>query len=276
MDAWELRSHIEAIEGIPTIPVALRRLLEVIENPKVSLSEIGSFILKDPAITSRLLKVVNSPVYGFPGRISTVSQALIMLGLDVARGVLLGVSVFDIMDKVLSGLWEHSVGCAIVARTIARMKSIDNYEEVSVAALLHDIGKVVLGLKFPDKYEKTISDAGRRNCHISDSERRVFEVTHAIAGAWLLEKWKFPINLVEAVEHHHKPHLSKNAPLMASVVHFSDIVIRARGIGFAGDNIVPAINSTAWEMLELTERDLKEVLQEIEEALANKEDSLFI
>ena len=276
MDAWTLRSKIENIDNLPTIPPALKNLLNIIENPQVSLSEVGNFILKDPALTSRILRAVNSPIYGFPGRISTISQALILLGLNVVKGMLLGVSVVDVMKKVMVGLWEHSIGCAVTARIISQRKASGYLEEVVVAALLHDIGKVVLGLKFSDRYKKIIADAGSKGIFISDSEMNYFTVNHAAVGAWLTEKWKFPRSLVEVIEYHHKPHLSKNVPVQAAIVHLSDILVRAKGFGFAGDNFVPAIHPSVFEMLDLTETDIKDILDEMEDSFDHIEDIVLI
>jgi putative nucleotidyltransferase with HDIG domain len=276
MDAWKLRSQIEKIENLPTIPLVLRNLLNFIENPNVSLNEIGNFILNDPVLTSRILKMVNSPIYGFPGRISTVSQALILLGLNVVKGMLLGVSVFDAMQKTMVGLWEHSVGCAITARIISKKKELRYFEEISVAALLHDIGKVVLALKFSDRYKRIISNAKKRGIFIFDAEKDYFSVNHAAVGAWLVEKWKFPRILVEVIEYHHKPHLSKNVPVQTAIVHLSDILVRAKGFGFAGDNFVPAINPFVLEVLSLTETDIKEMFDEMEDLFGHIEDLLLI
>ncbi|MBI5641350.1 MAG: HDOD domain-containing protein, partial [Nitrospirae bacterium] len=105
MDTLTLRSQIESVDTLPTIPNMLKNILRVIEDPKTSLTDIGSFISNDPVLTSRVLKVVNSPIYGFSGRISSVSQALLLLGLNVVRGMLFGVSVFEIMEKSMVGLW---------------------------------------------------------------------------------------------------------------------------------------------------------------------------
>jgi putative nucleotidyltransferase with HDIG domain len=276
MDAWTLRNQIERIDNLPTIPAVLKRLLELIEDPNISLQEIGNFILKDPALTTRILKVVNSPIYGFPGRISTVSQALILLGLNVVKGLLLGVSVFDVMQKVMAGLWEHSVGCAITSRIIAQKRAPAYLEEISVAALLHDIGKVVLGMKFPDKYKKAVSEAEKKDIFISEAEKKIFETTHASVGAWLIEKWNFPKNISEVIEYHQKPNLSKNFPLQTSVVHVSNVLIRAKGFGFSGDNIAPPINPFAWETLNLTEDDIRDILAEMEESLEHASDIALI
>jgi len=275
MDIQTLRLQIEKIDALPTIPNILKKLLNIIENPKISLDAMGSFISNDPVLTSRVLKIVNSPIYGFPGRISSIKQALILLGLNVVKGMLLGVSVFEAMQKTMVGLWEHSLGCAIVARLIAEKKKMSDPEEVSVAALLHDIGKVVMGLKFPDKYRKTIADAESKEIFIFDAEKDHFIANHADAGSWIARKWNFPRNLVEIIEYHHKPNLSKNFPVQTSVVHVSDILIRAAGFGFAGDNFVPAVNSSAWQALDLSESDIKEIFAEMRESLDRAEDFLF-
>ncbi|MEW5746730.1 MAG: HDOD domain-containing protein [Nitrospirota bacterium] len=275
MDVQALRAQIETIDTLPTIPSVLRKLLAVIEKPKISINEIGSFIVNDPVLTSRVLKVVNSPIYGFPGRISSVNQALILLGLNVVRGMLLGVSVFEAMQKTMVGLWEHSLGCAITSRLIAKKKGLSEPEEVSVAALLHDIGKVVLGLKFPEEYRTIMAETEAKGLFIFEAERGVFGINHADAGAWVAQKWNFPKSLVEVIEYHHKPQLSKSVPLQTAIVHLADILIRARGFGFAGDHFVPAVNPSVWQDLALSNDDMREILKEMEESLAQAEDFLI-
>jgi putative nucleotidyltransferase with HDIG domain len=273
-DPKQLRTQIEKIDTLPTIPSVLRKLLVVIENPKISLTEVGNFISNDPVLTSRVLKMVNSPIYGFPGRISSVQQALILLGLNVVRGLLLGVSVFEVMQKSMVGLWEHSLGCAVTAKIIAKKKNIPEPEEVSIEALLHDIGKVVLSLRFKEEYEKVIKDAEANDILIIDSEKEMFGITHAESGAWIARKWNFPFSLVEAIEYHHKPNLSKNVPMHTAIVHLSDILTRGVGFGFAGDHYVPAVNGAAWDLLNLSNTDLKEIVDEMERTLSDAEDFL--
>ncbi len=267
LDSKSIRFRIENIDTLPTIPGVLKKLLKVVEDQRVSLNEIGTFVSNDPVLTTKVLKMVNSPVYGFPGRISSISQAVILLGLNVVKGLLLGVSVFELMQKSMVGLWEHSMGCAIVARLIAKKKEMKEPEEVSVAGLLHDIGKVALVLQFPEHYEEAMKRADNESVVISEAERDIFSVTHANTGTWMTQKWRFPGNLTEVIEYHHKPHLSKRAPVETAIVHLSDVIIRARGFGFAGDNIVPVINPAAWESLNLTESDMKDVLKEMEDSL---------
>jgi putative nucleotidyltransferase with HDIG domain len=275
MDAQALRAQIEKIDTLPTIPSVLRKLLSVIEQPNVSISDIGNFISNDPVLTSRVLKMVNSPIYGFPGRISSVNQALILLGLNVVRGMLLGVSVFEAMQKTMVGLWEHSLGCAIASRIIAKRKGVSEPEEISVAALLHDIGKVVLGLKFPEEYRDIMTETEAQGLFILDGEKKRFGITHADAGAWVAQKWNFPKGLVEVIEYHHKPQLSRQAPLQTAIVHLADILIRAGGFGFAGDRFVPVVSPEVWRYLDLSQDDMKEIITEMEDSLEQAGDFLL-
>ena len=259
------RLKIESISALPTVPGSLRRISSIIEKPSVSLEQIGHFISNDPALTTKVLKMVNSAVYGFPGRISSISHAIMLLGLNVVKGLLLGASVFEIMEKRMSGLWAHSLGCAIAAGEIANKLNIKDPEEISVAALLHDIGKVIIILEYQKEYEETIVEASAKECLIYDAEKTFFTETHPTVGMWLAAKWSFPRNLVEVIGYHHTPQMSKLAVKETAIVHLADILVRARGIGFAGDHFVPSLNTGAFETLGLSKNDIRDVLVKIEE-----------
>ncbi len=266
IDSKTLQAELLKIDSIPTLPDRLRNLLKVLENPKTSLSEISNFILNDPALTSRVLKMVNSPIYGFPGKISSVSQALLLLGLNVVKGLLLSISIFETMQKAMIGLWDHSLGSAIAAKMIAKKKSIPDPEDVSVAALLHDIGKVVLSLKFPNEYQMVRDKVEKDELFIYEAEKDIFGITHSYAGALIARKWNLPNNLVEIIEYHNRPESSKTVPLHTAIVHVADIITRARGFGFPGDNFVPPLNLKTWDTLNLSDSDIRDILNYMEDS----------
>jgi len=272
VDVRALREKIENINALPTIPKVLKKILGVIENPRISLNEISSFVAGDPALTTKVLKMVNSPIYGFPGRISSVNQAVILLGLTVVKGLLLGVSVFELMQETMVGLWEHSLSSAIVCRLIAKRKGLKEPDELSIDGLLHDIGKILLVLQYPEEYEKAMYQSEQSGLTIYESEKTYFNTTHASVGAWMAQKWRFPPNLIEIIEYHHKPHLAKIAPVDSAIVHLADILVRARGFGFAGDRFLMPVNPKAWELLSLSESDIKEILLEAEDSVQMTED----
>ena len=267
MDPKILRHKVENINTLPTVPGVLKKLSGIIEKPRITLVEISAFISNDPALTTKVLKMVNSAIYGFPGRIASVSHATMLLGLNVIKGLLLGVSVFELMQKTMNGLYEHSLACAIASRVIAQKKGMKEPEEVSVAGLLHDIGKVILMLEFQKEYEAAMNDAQTKSISIFEAEKGQFNATHANVGSWLAEKWRFPRNLIEVIEFHHRPALSKNAPMETAIVHMADLLVRAGGFGFAGEIFVPEVNPAAFELLNLSEADIKDVLKEMENSM---------
>ena len=272
IDPKVLRHKVENINTLPTVPGVLKRLSVVIEKPRITLVEISAFISKDAALTTKVLKMVNSAIYGFPGRIASVSHATMLLGLNIIKGLLLGVSVFELMQKAMNGLYEHSLACAIASRIIAQKKGLKEPEEVSVAGLLHDIGKVILTIEFPAEYQAAMNEAQGKGISIFDAEKNQFNATHANVGSWLAEKWHFPRNLIEVIECHHRPALAKNAPLETAIVHMADLLVRARGFGFAGEIFVPEVNAIAYELLNLSESDIKDVLREMEDNMESAED----
>jgi putative nucleotidyltransferase with HDIG domain len=272
IDIRDMRTRTEAINALPTVPSALKQISAMLEKPRLSIDELGGFISGDPALTSKILKMVNSAAYGFPNRISSISHAIMLLGFNVVRGLLLGVSVFDLMQKNIAGLWEHSVGCAVAARCIAQKKNLQEPEEVSICGLLHDIGKVILILHYPREYETVLAMARDEGISLFEAEQSRFEATHADVGSWLARKWRFPFNLVEAIEYHHSPHLSRQAKLETAIVHVSDILVRARGVGIYGDMLVPDIHPESWALLRLTDDDVRDILAELETAASEAED----
>ena len=274
MNIQELRQQVESLDSLPAIPPIVRRLLKTIDSPTLSLTEMGNLIAKDQALTAKLLKIVNSPVYGFPGRISSVSQSLILLGLNVMKGLLFGVSVFEVMEQAMMGLWEHSIATAVAAKELASKKGLSEPEEVMTSALLHDIGKVALKVKFPVPYANALLMSENEGLLIRESEERVFSVSHAEAGSWLARKWNFPMSLIDPIAYHHRPTVAKVAPLQTAIVHISDVLIRARGIGFAGENFVPAVHPKVWETLSLSDSDIREVLRAVDETIEEVEDVL--
>ncbi|HOC59980.1 MAG: HDOD domain-containing protein [Syntrophaceae bacterium] len=272
MDPKILRHKVENINTLPTVPAVLKKLSSVIEKPRITIVEISAFISNDPALTTKVLKMVNSAIYGFPGRIASVSHATMLLGLNVIKGLLLGVSVFELMQKTMSGLYEHSLACAIASRVIAQKKNLKEPEEVSVAGLLHDIGKVILTLEFSKEYETAMKEAEEKKISIFEAEKNQFTATHADVGGWLAEKWRFPRNLIEVIQFHHRPTLAKNAPLETAIVHMADLLVRARGFGFAGENFVPEVNAVAYDLLNLSDQDIKDTLREMEDNMEAAED----
>jgi len=265
----EIQKRIRRIRGLPTLPPVVQKISEMVKSEKASAEKIGRTIGQDYALTAKVLRLVNSAFYGLGGRVSSITNAVVLLGFNVVRGVVLSASVFELMDRGIVGLWEHSLGTAIASGVIAKALYVPEPEEVSVAGLLHDIGKVVVPVKMPETYKKIREIIEHTTLSIGEAEREVLEFDHSRIGMWLADEWNFPPNLTEPIVYHHTPSLAKEAAIQTAIVHLADILIRAKGFGFGGDPWVPEIDLEAWNLLGFSMRDLQEVVFKIGEEIFN-------
>ena len=272
LDADTVRAKVERTNAIPTIPLVIKKILKAVENPAISPAAVSKLVSSDPALTAKILKVINAAMYGFVVRISSVNQAVVLLGMNVVRSLLLGISMFEIMEQAAVGLWKHSLGCAIIAKLLAQKKGMADPEEASVAGLLHDIGKVVLSVQFPKEYQMAAAAARDRGMFLCDAEMEVFNMTHATAGAYFGNTWRLPKFVVESIRHHHQPSLTKPAPIHTATVHMADILVKAYDVGFSGDTFIPAVHGYAWELFDFSEAQMKELFSEIGDMIAQVDD----
>ncbi|MBW2057431.1 MAG: HDOD domain-containing protein [Deltaproteobacteria bacterium] len=243
----------------------------MVRSERISAEKIGKTIGQDYALSAKVLRLVNSAFYGLGERVSSVTSAVVLLGFNVVQGVVLSASVFELMDRAIVGLWEHSLGTAIASGVLARALYFQEPEEVSVAGLLHDIGKVVVPAKMPETYEEIRRRIEHTTLSIAEVEREVLGFDHSRIGMWLADEWNFPPNLTEPIVYHHTPSLAKEARIQTAIVHLADILIRAKGFGFGGDPWVPEVNREAWNLLGLSVGDLEHLVSRISEEIFNVE-----
>jgi len=241
----------------------------MVRSERVSAEKIGKTIGQDYALTAKVLRLVNSAFYGLGDRVSSVTSAVILLGFNVVRGVVLGASVFELMDRGIVGLWEHSLGTAIASGVIAKALYVPEPEEVSVAGLLHDIGKVVVPVIMPETHTKICDLVDHTTLSIGQAEKKILGFDHSRIGMWLADEWNFPPNLTEPIVYHHTPVLAKEAAIQTAIVHLADVLVRAKGFGFGGDPWVPQINKEAWGLLGFSMKELEEVVFRIGEEIFN-------
>jgi HD-like signal output (HDOD) protein len=263
-DAADIRARVERIDSLPALPKVVEKLCSIVEDEHTSTADIGRLISADQVLSARVLKIVNSAFYGFPGRISTVTHTLVLLGFQVVRGLVLSAGVIDMMSQGMKGLWEHSMGCSIASGLLARHAHLPEPEEAQVAGLLHDLGKVVLSAQLRKEFEEVVAGREKGNLTFFEAEREFLGgITHCDLAAKLIEKWNLPLQLREPIIFHHNPHGAKLAPQQTAVVHVADALIRAAGVGSGGDPYVPRISPEAMEILDLKTEDLRPVIESL-------------
>ncbi|WHZ24045.1 MAG: Metal-dependent phosphohydrolase, HD subdomain [Nitrospira sp.] len=257
----DLQRRIEQVGELPTLPHVVQRLASMIGRPNVSAEDIGALIEKDHVLSAKVLRLANSPFYGFPSRIGSVAHAVVVLGLNVVKGLTLCATAFDMMKATgMDQLWRHSLGVAITAHLLGTKAAMKNPEEVFVAGLLHDIGKVVLYVKWPDVGARITAAAHQTSRSLMEAEQTLFEVTHADVGGWLAAAWHLPTGLREPILYHHRPAAAQEAPLQTAIVHVADVLVKGLACGNPGDDLVPPLSHEAWDLVGLDKQSLAHCL----------------
>ncbi len=259
----ERKGRILAVRDLPTLPKVLEEVSRLVERSDSSTEEVAKLISMDQVLSAKVLKMVNSPVYGFPGRISSIQHALVLLGFNVLRSIIVSTSVFEVMTENMVGLWEHSLGCALACGAMARMLGLKDAEEYSVAGLLHDLGKVVATVQLPDLKTDIEKLVAERDLSYLEAEREVLGFGHDRINAWLADYWKLPANIKEGLAYHHKPHLARLYPQMASVTHLGDFMVRVFEYGFSGDVGVPYLEPEALKTLKIKPAQFERLLDHL-------------
>lgn len=256
-DPVQLRQRVEKLGQLPTLPHVVQKIVSMIDRPETSAEDLGRLIEKDQVLSAKVLRLANSPFYGFPARIASVSHAVVVLGLNVVKGLTLGATVFDMMkDAGMDDLWRHSLGVAMVAHILAVRAGHKNPEEVFVAGLLHDLGKVVLYTKLPELGAAVKCRSEERDLPAVEAELEVLGLTHAEIAGWLAESWHLPTVLKEPMMFHHRPALAQQARSQTAMVHVADLLVKAMGCGGSVGDLVPVMSPEAWETVGLDDGGL--------------------
>jgi putative nucleotidyltransferase with HDIG domain len=267
----QIKGIISRIQSLPTLPQVVQKLTTMVESPDVTAQEVGKLISSDQVLGAKVLRLVNSPFYGFPGRISSITHSIILLGFNVIKGVVLSASVFDLMEQSMVGLWEHSLGSAIIAGSISRTLGLAEPEEIATACLLHDIGKVLVRVSLQDDYEKIAVLVNKEGKTFREAELEILGVDHAEVGGWLAHEWNLPDRLAIPIEFHHNPAGAKKFQDRVAVVNIADGLVRAWGIGSGGDPWATPISREIWESTRMSTLDLDLLMAKLKEELEEVE-----
>lgn len=233
------------VNSPPHVYVKLKKTLE---DPRSSFKEFSTIIGNDPALSARLLKIVNSAFYGLENEVETVTHALGIIGTEQLSQLVLATSVtkqFSGIPKNLVSMdlfWRHSIACGVTAKIIADWLGERNLENYYLAGMLHDIGSLIIYKKFPEEAEKVLKICKDNKEYLFDVERKIFGSSHAKVGGKLLKGWGIPASLCEPVSYHHRPKKAKEFPLITKVIHVADSMVDEMKLGSSGEAIANPVN----------------------------------
>lgn len=248
-----------SVNNLPAMPAALHELNKVMADPNCNADRLAAVLSKDQTLALKILKMVNSPIYGFPGRISSLKHAVLLLGGNVLRGVIISTTAFEQDNPRLSSLWYHSLACSQASSDIAKTLGFPSTDEYSVAGLLHDVGKLVIWKQIPEAWEIISKVMEEENLDSVDAEIKVLGVSHEDVNKMLCGHWNLPHSLRIGMAYHHHPDKAPEDKKIAAVVSLADYFTYYHDIKPSDStkekSILPEVNS----ILALDEKKLQNI-----------------
>ncbi len=244
------------VQELPTLPTVYHALTEAVEQPIILIDKVAEVISKDQATAFKILKVTNSPFYGFRGKIDTISKAIMFLGINEVKNIVFSLSVARMFSKVnkIKGftqqdLWGHSIAVGILTRVIGQIQGIKNVENYFLAGIIHDIGKLVLMEYAHDEYARVFEMVNQKKCFVHEAEKEVLGIDHSEVGLLLAQKWKMPESIASSISYHQTGVIDGKPDQLVGSVHLANFISRLFNLGFPGDNFVPQPNMAVWNSI---------------------------
>ncbi|MDH5298421.1 MAG: HDOD domain-containing protein [Desulfobulbaceae bacterium] len=258
-----LEEILNLVQHVPPFPKVAQRVMELIENPAVTARQLAEVIQYDQAITANVLKICNASYFGLPRKVSSLGEALVLIGHDTLKDILVTSSSARFYGgNVAAGyhleqgeLWKHSVATAIMAKLLVRhVKGVDAGSAFT-AGLLHDIGKRFLSSFVADDFKNIMQAVTQENIPFEEAEKRYLGATHAEVGALILKRWEFPVEMIMAVRQHHNPDALQQDPLTA-LIALSNALVVSMGIGTGADGLATRLQGGGIKRFGITQADL--------------------
>jgi len=260
------------VEDVPTLPSVMFEVLAIAEDENSTAGDLEEVIMRDQALSAKILKVANSAYYGIPRTVETVSRATVLLGFQTVVGLALTVSVYDTLWGAGKGhyldrreLWKHSLSTATGARLLAGDARGKEGAVAFTAGMLHDIGKSIFDTYLPEEYSRVIEACHRDGMQVHEAEDQVLGVTHGDMGHKVGLRWQLPDLLCETIRYHHTVTAAEDDyRRCAALVNLGDFLTRHAGIGEPADMALPDLDQEALKLWGGGEEELKAAADELE------------
>lgn len=283
----KIETFVSRVKDLPTLPSVVLKVNQALMDNSATIDSVSEIIGRDPALTSKVLRLANSSYYGLSYHVDTLARAITVLGFNAIRSLATTVSVFkifgrDMIDSLdIKGLWYHSLGCAIASKALVYRMDMELQEKAFICGLIHDIGKVVIAQNLPGETTEVLRRLEDANASdMAEIEKDLIGFTHPEVGALIAEKWHFPKEFSLAIRLHHcldvpgsgdKPSGAADmeeedgSTILIYAVYAGNQVAKNLGLGKSWNKRVKEIHSLVWEVLGLAEEELPELFTRIKE-----------
>lgn len=262
---------IRRVDKLPTLPVIYSKLTQLLQSPNTTVQMIGNIIAEDQAIAVKVLRLVNSAFYSLPHRIGNLKHAIVLLGLNQIKNLVLATSTLQMFRKYESSqmfdmrkFWEHSVGCAVAAKVLAETAYLGSPDDMFAGGLLHDVGKLIHAIYLYEDFSAVIRDVDARGVPLYESEKAILGYDHTYTGRELAMRWSLSQGTISMIAHHHLSDGSTVLTKEVAAVHIGNSMCIAMGLGSGGEKKVPPINVKAWETLGIELSSMEYIVARIE------------
>lgn len=264
-----------AVADLPAMPVSVSEVIAACDNQDMTVGQLSQVILRDQNLTANLLKLANSAFYGHARRVTTVTEAVVLLGFSTIKSLAISSHTARLLNGALPGyglqhgeLWQHSIAVAFTARRLAVEVKLAPVEEAFVAGLLHDIGKVILSGYMEHAFEEVTRTAQERRMPFHEVETELLGFDHAELGAQIASAWSFPAELEEAIRRHHSPDEATLKPALAHCIHLADAACMMLGIGLGVDGMMYAVDPDSLAALGIDPARVQALMEDVAPLIA--------
>ncbi len=266
-----LEKITSTIGELPASPAIVSAVMGLTADLNSKVEDLGKVLAADPSLTAKVLKLSNSSFYGRSRAVSSLKEAILILGFYTLRSIVMATSTHSLYfrkDNIQFSqkLWDHSLGCALAARLAGRLLDHPKVEEIFIGGLLHDIGKIILGQKLPDVYDRLVREIEEKHLEFHDAELAKLGFTHVDVGAVVLDRWNFPAELITGIRNHHQkfePNNGGPAPIGA-VISLANHLSKRLAIGFADQRLSDEITAGCAERLGISAEDTSQLATELQ------------
>jgi len=261
------------IDSMPALSITVAKVLEVVRNPQATAKDLNKVISLDPVLMGKVLKLINSAYYGLSNKVTSLVNAIIMLGINTIKNLALSTAVLSNMSNQshfkslnVDGFWRHSIGVGVASKLIAIKMGIpgNQQEEYFIGGLLHDIGKIPLNEIFFEDYVKCIRMADMRRFPLVQMEKQILGITHEEVGKMIAEKWRLTSETLDCLLYHHDPgKVEKEKFKLVSAVYMANNYCNLNQIGFSGNRYSGALDAGILEKTGITEEYLDDLFETI-------------